>query len=212
MIDAIFKGGVVMIPIVLCSIISLAIIIERAYNLTVAKVHSPDFVTKIKGLLNSGKINEVITICSGTKSPVATIMESGVLKRSKDREQIKEAIEHAGRQETHMLNKYLGVLATIASITPLLGLLGTVNGMVKAFGVMAAQGVGDPNALAGGISEALITTVAGLVVAIPTLVAHNFFSKRITRFVMEMENTSLELLDILVENLRKIRPGVEGSR
>lgn len=210
MIDTIIKGGIIMIPIILCSIVALAIIIERAYNLTTAKVHPPDFVIKIKGLLNSGKIKEAITICSGTTSPVATIIEAGVLKRKKDREQIKEAIEHAGRQETHQLNKYLSVLATIASIAPLLGLLGTVTGMVKAFGVIAVQGVGDPNALAGGISEALITTVAGLVVAIPTLVAHNYFSKRITRFVMEMENTSLELLDILVENIRNLRPFEEG--
>jgi biopolymer transport protein ExbB len=210
MIDTIIKGGIIMIPIILCSIIALAIIIERAYNLTPAKVHPPDFVSKIKGLLNSGKIKEAITICSGTVSPVATIIEAGVLKRKKEREQIKEAIEHAGRQETHQLNKYLTVLATIASIAPLIGLLGTVTGMVKAFGVIAVQGVGDPNALAGGISEALITTVAGLVVAIPTLVAHNYFSKRITRFVMEMENTSLELLDILVENIRNLRPFEEG--
>jgi biopolymer transport protein ExbB len=210
MIDTIIKGGIIMIPIILCSIVALAIIIERAYNLTTAKVHPPDFVIKIKGLLNSGKIKEAIAICSGATSPVATIFEAGVLKRKKDREQIKEAIEHAGRQETHQLNKYLSVLATIASIAPLLGLLGTVTGMVKAFGVIAVQGVGDPNALAGGISEALITTVAGLVVAIPTLVAHNYFSKRITRFVMEMENTSLELLDILVENIRDLRPFEEG--
>lgn len=210
MFDTIFKGGVIMIPIVLCSIASLAIIIERAYNLTSPKIHPPNFVSKVKGLLNSGKIKEAITICSSTISPVATVIEAGILKRKKEREQIKEAIEHAGRQETHRLNKYLAVLATIASITPLLGLLGTVTGMVKAFGVIATQGVGDPNALAGGISEALITTVAGLVVAIPTLVAHNYFSKRITRFVMEMENTSLELLDILVENLRNVRAFEEG--
>lgn len=210
MIDTIIKGGIIMIPIILCSIVALAIIIERAYNLTTAKVHPPDFVIKVKGLLNSGKIKEAIAICSSATSPVATIFEAGVLKRKKDREQIKEAIEHAGRQETHQLNKYLSVLATIASIAPLLGLLGTVTGMVKAFGVIAVQGVGDPNALAGGISEALITTVAGLVVAIPTLVAHNYFSKRITRFVMEMENTSLELLDILVENIRNLRPFEEG--
>jgi len=210
MIVTITKGGIIMIPIILCSIVALAIIIERAYNLTTAKVHPPDFVIKVKGLLNSGKIKEAIAICSSATSPVATIFEAGVLKRKKDREQIKEAIEHAGRQETHQLNKYLSVLATIASIAPLLGLLGTVTGMVKAFGVIAVQGVGDPNALAGGISEALITTVAGLVVAIPTLVAHNYFSKRITRFVMEMENTSLELLDILVENIRNLRPFEEG--
>ena len=212
MIDTIIKGGIVMIPIILCSVIALAIIIERAYSLTSAKVHPSDFVVKIKGLLNSGNINEAITISSSANSPVGRVIEAGILKRNKDREQIKEAIEHTGRQEAHMLNKFLGTLATIASITPLLGLLGTVTGMVKAFSVIATQGVGDPNALAGGISEALITTVAGLTVAIPTLVAHNFFVKRITRFVMEMENTSLELLDILVENLRTILSTGEGFK
>jgi len=193
----IVKGGWLMAPILLCSVIALAITIERFYNLREPKIHPQDFVTKMKKLLNERKINEAIAICSNSFSPISRIMETGVLKIGSCRDEIKEAIEHAGKRESSHLHKYLAVLATIAGIAPLLGLLGTVTGMIKAFQVIAVKGVGHPTALAGGISEALITTAAGLVVAIPTLVAHNYFFKQANSYILEMENTSMELLDIL---------------
>lgn len=193
----IVKGGWLMAPILLCSVIALAITIERFYNLREPKIHPQDFVTKMKKLLNQRKINEAIAICSNSFSPISRIMETGILKIGSCRDEIKEAIEHAGRRESSHLRKYLAVLATIAGISPLLGLLGTVTGMIKAFQVIAVKGVGHPTALAGGISEALITTAAGLVVAIPTLVAHNYFFKQANSYILEMENTSMELLDIL---------------
>ena len=148
-------------------------------------------------MFNQRKINEAIAICSNSFSPISRIMETGILKIGSCRDEIKEAIEHAGKRESSNLRKYLAVLATIAGISPLLGLLGTVTGMIKAFQVIAVKGVGHPTALAGGISEALITTAAGLVVAIPTLVAHNYFFKQANSYILEMENTSMELLDIL---------------
>lgn len=193
----IVKGGWLMAPILLCSVIALAITIERFYNLREPKIHPQDFVTKMKKLLNQRKINEAIAICSNSFSPISRIMETGILKIGSCRDEIKEAIEHAGKRESSNLRKYLAVLATIAGISPLLGLLGTVTGMIKAFQVIAVKGVGHPTALAGGISEALITTAAGLVVAIPTLVAHNYFFKQANSYILEMENTSMELLDIL---------------
>jgi biopolymer transport protein ExbB len=200
MMELLIKGGILMIPIALCSVLALAITIERIINLTLQKVHPPEFIAKIKRLLTQGKVGEAVAICTNTASPIAQIIEAGILKRHQDREHIKEAIEQAGKQQATQLHKYLGVLATIASISPLLGLLGTVAGMIKVFQVISIKGVGNPGALAGGISEALITTAAGLVVAIPTLVVHNYFYKRANRFVLYMENTSLELLDILGEN------------
>jgi len=193
----IVKGGWLMTPILLCSVIALAITIERFYNLREPKIHPQDFVTKMKKLLNERKINEAIAICSNSFSPISRIMETGILKIGSCRDEIKEAIEHAGKRESSNLRKYLAVLATIAGISPLLGLLGTVTGMIKAFQVIAVEGVGHPTALAGGISEALITTAAGLVVAIPTLVAHNYFFKQANSYILKMENTSMELLDIL---------------
>jgi len=193
----IVKGGWLMAPILLCSVIALTITIERFYNLREPKIHPQDFVTKMKKLLNQRKINEAIAICSNSFSPISRIMETGILKIGSCRDEIKEAIEHAGKRESSNLRKYLAVLATIAGISPLLGLLGTVTGMIKAFQVIAVKGVGHPTALAGGISEALITTAAGLVVAIPTLVAHNYFFKQANSYILEMENTSMELLDIL---------------
>ena len=195
--DIIVKGGWLMAPILLCSVVALAITIERFYNLRKNRIHPQDFVDKMKKLLNEKKINEAIAICSNAFFPVSRIMETGILKRGKEREEIKEAIEHAGKRESSNLHKYLSVLATIAGITPLLGLLGTVTGMIKAFQVVSIQGVEHPTAMAGGISEALFTTAAGLVVAIPTLVAHNYFFKKANGHVLEMENTSMELLDIL---------------
>ncbi len=114
-----------------------------------------------------------------------------------DKQEIKEAIEHAGKQESSHLQKYLAVLGTIVGVAPLLGLLGTVTGMIEAFDVIALKGAGHPTEIAGGISEALITTAAGLIIAIPTLVVYNYFYKKVNRFILDMENTSMELLDVL---------------
>ncbi len=200
MTELVIKGGVFMIPIILCSVMALGITIERLINLTLQKVHPPEFVTKIKRLLTQGNVGEAIAICTNTAAPIAPVIEAGILKRHQDRQHIKEAIEQAGKQQATILHKYIGILATIASVSPLLGLLGTVAGMIKVFQVISVKGVGNPGVLAGGISEALITTAAGLVVAIPALVVHNYFYKRANQFVLQMENTSLELLDILTEN------------
>lgn len=213
MIDLLVEGGVLIIPIALCSILAFGITIERLINLTLQKVHPTDFVAKIKRLLTQGKVGEAIAICTNTTSPIAGVIEAGILKRHKGREHIKEAIEQAGKQQAVQLHKYLGVLATIASISPLLGLLGTVAGMIKVFQVISIKGVGNPGVLAGGISEALITTAAGLVVAIPALVVHNYFFKRANQFVLQMENTSLELLDILADNFpEETNPRMKGYR
>ncbi len=197
MIELISEGGIFMFPILLCSVLALTITIERLINLSERKIHPPELVNKLKKLIGEGKITETLAICANSDCPMAKVVESGIMKRQRPREQVKEAIEHTGKQEASNVHKYLAVLATIASVAPLLGLLGTVAGMIKVFQVISIQGVGNPSALAGGISEALITTAAGLVVAIPTLVTHNYFFKKANRLILEMENTSMELVDIL---------------
>ncbi len=202
MLELITKGGVLMIPIVGCSVLALAIVIERFINLSEAKIHPPEFVGRLKQLLLQRKVNDAIAICSNTASSIAHVIEVGILKRHQERQQIKEAIEQTGKEEASLLHKNMGTLSTIATISPLLGLLGTVTGMIKVFRVISVEGVGNPWALAGGISEALITTAAGLIVAIPSLIAYNYLYKRANRLVLKMENTSLELLEILVENTR----------
>ena len=199
MFDYIVKGGPMMAPIMACSVIALAIILERFYSLKRSKIHPPEFVSKMKRILNEGKVNEAIAICANTLIPISTIIEAGILKRNRNREQVKEAIEHAGKQEATKIQRYHAVLATIAVISPLLGLLGTVTGMINVFEVVSVYGVGQPAEMAKGISQALLTTAAGLLVAIPTLVAHNYFQKKAYNYIMDMENTSMELLDILME-------------
>ncbi|MFC1850815.1 MotA/TolQ/ExbB proton channel family protein [candidate division CSSED10-310 bacterium] len=197
--EYLIDGGILMIPIGLCSILSLAITFDRFWNLRETKVFPPNFLNEVKSLLNQKKISEALELCQKTWQPVSRILEAGILKYQRTREEIKEAIENAGKQEVVFLERYLGVLATIASISPLLGLLGTVTGMIEVFQVISVQGVGDPNVLAGGISEALITTAAGLLVAIPTLVFHNYFQKQSNRFLLAMEKSSLDVVEILSE-------------
>jgi len=197
MLNYIIKGGWVMAPILFCSVLGLAIVLERFYNLRESKIHPPDFVSKVKRLLNEGKINEAIAICGNSSFSISKIIEAGIMKIDASRDQIKEAIEHAGKRESTKLQKHLTPLGTVATVAPLLGLLGTVTGMIKAFEVVATIGVGHPKDMAGGVGEALITTAAGLIIGIPALVAHNYFYKQAHGYISEMENTSMELLDIL---------------
>ncbi len=203
MLDFIIKGGVVMIPILACSVIALAIVIERFINLTEGKVIPKDFFARIKGLLLEGHINEALSICSKSNKPIAKIIEAGIMKYYFGRDEIKEAIEDAGRHEIASVEKYLNILSTIAGVAPLLGLLGTVTGMIKVFNIISLGGIGKAEELAGGIGEALITTAAGLSIAIPTLVFHNIFSERADRLILKMEKSSMELTEILSQGQRE---------
>jgi biopolymer transport protein ExbB len=212
MIDYFIRGGIVMYPILLCSVFGLAFLLERLYFLRQGRIHPPDFVMKMKKTLNEEKIQEAIAICSNSPLSIARIMDAGILKKDQPREHIKEAIEHAGKKEADKLHRFLPGLATIAAVAPLLGLLGTVTGMIRAFEVIALKGAGSPTDLASGIAEALITTAAGLFVGIPALVAYDYFQKKAKGFILEMESTSMELLDILEEHSevnKKIKGGVD---
>ncbi len=200
------KGGVIMYLILFCSIIALTIFIERLWQLHRARIDTAKFMSKINSMLQKNRIKEAIDICRTTGGPVANILRAGILKHDRPKEEIREAIEDAGLHEVPELEKNIGVLATIAHITPLLGLLGTVLGMVRAFQVIQEKAASsypvNPGDLAGGIWEALITTAAGLSVAIPVFVAYNFLVGRVEKIVLDMEKSSTGLTNILSQRQR----------
>lgn len=195
------KGGSMMYLILLCSIISVGVIMERLYHLTRAKVDTQKFMDSIIDVVKRNKIVEAVEMCNKTPGPIAHIIKSGILKHDRPKPEIKEAIEEAGQLEIPRLEKNLGVLATIAHVTPLLGLLGTVMGMIRAFQVIQKNALSmvpvNPGDLAGGIWESLLATTAGLAVAIPTYVAYNYLVSQVETMINDMETSSTDLLNIL---------------
>ena len=186
-----------MIPIILCSIGAMGIIGERFWSLRQKKILPPDLVPQIWKLYRSKKLDETTIRRIRNSSPLGAVLAAGLVNSHHGREVMKSSIEEAGRQVVHELETYLNALGTIASISPLLGLLGTVIGMIKVFSAIMLHGVGDPGVLAGGISEALITTAAGLTVAIPSLIFHRYFERLVDDYVVKMEEESLRLIDIM---------------
>ena len=184
-------------PILLCSVIALAIVIERFWSLQSRRITPKNLVGQVwqwakSGTLDAKRINDI-----RVESPLGRLLAAGLVNLKHDREVMKESIEEVGRHVAHDLERFLNTLGTIAQITPLLGLLGTVIGMIKVFSVITTQGVGDPSVLAEGISEALITTAAGLTVAIPTLMFYRYFRGRVDELVVTMEQESLKLVEVL---------------
>jgi biopolymer transport protein ExbB len=203
MLDFVIKGGPLMYPIILCSIIAMAIIIERVYHLYRARIDTRKFMDEISNVLRRNKIIEAIEICDKTPGPIAHILKAGILKHDRPRQEIREAIEEAALYEVPRMEKNLTALSTIAHISPLLGLLGTVVGMVSCFQVIQQKSTSlnpvSPGDLAGGIWQALITTVAGLTVAIPVYVACNYVISRVNYFVIDMERSATDLINILAQ-------------
>ncbi len=197
MIELVVKGGPFMYPILFCSIVSLAIFIERLWLLRRKLVIPRDFIFKVEELVKRNKISEAVFLCQGNGSSIARIFLSGLKNAGRGMWLVKEAIEEKGRREGVILERNIGVLLTIANLSPLLGLLGTVSGMIKTFNAISVHGVGGPGPLAGGIAEALITTATGLLVAIPTLVAYRFLMDKAQVLVFEMEESSIRLVDTL---------------
>ena len=198
MFEIIKSGGIVMVPIILCSIVASAITLERLWTLRGQRVVPGELTDKIWQWVENRALSDKQIMALQAHSPLGRVLAAGLANRHRDRLVMIEAIEDAGRHVMHDLERYLNPLATIASISPLLGLLGTVTGMVRIFAAISATGaVGDPAALAGGISEALITTVGGLIVAIPTLVAYRFLRDRVDGLVVDMEKEAITLVDAL---------------
>ncbi|NLV45493.1 MAG: MotA/TolQ/ExbB proton channel family protein [Candidatus Hydrogenedentes bacterium] len=201
LVDIIIRGGILMWPIMLCSIIGLAVIIERFFALRRADIDTREFMDVMRQLLRQNRIREAIEVCDEAQVPVARIMKAGILKHNRSKEDIREAIEDAGRFEIPRLERYLSALATCSNIAPLLGLLGTVQGLIKAFSqIQLKGGQVKPSDLAEGIGNALITTAAGLTVAIPIIVIYNYFVTRVDGMVLEMEMSSSELIELLTRH------------
>jgi len=197
MFDFFEKGGLMLLPIILCSIVALGIIVERFWSLQRNKILPSDLVPQVWKLSREEKLDAMAIRRIKIDSPLGTILAAGLSNSRFGREIMKESIEEVGRQVAHDLERYLTALGTISAITPLLGLLGTVVGMIKVFAAIMSQGVGDPSVLAGGISEALITTAAGLAVAIPSLMFHRYFEGRVDDLVLNMEEESLKLIEMI---------------
>jgi len=196
-------GGPVMWPILIASIFAFAIMLEKFWHLHKIRIDTQDFLAKILEKMKRHEVKEALALCDATQSPIASILKAGILKYDRPKQQIVEAIEDASLYEVPKLEKNLPMLATIGHIAPLLGLLGTVTGMVRCFQSVQAKASTlhpvSPGDLAGGIWEALLTTVAGLVVAIPTYVAYNYLVNRVNHYVLEMEKASTELVNFLTE-------------
>ncbi|WP_177217568.1 MotA/TolQ/ExbB proton channel family protein [Ectothiorhodospira mobilis] len=197
MFELVKAGGWLMLPILACSVLALAIVLERLWTLRRRRVVPPRLVVQIWQWLQAGELDDARLRALREGSPLGRILASGLVNRVHSREVMKESIEDTGRQVAHELERFLNTLGTIAAVTPLLGLLGTVLGMIQVFSVITAVGVGDPGELAGGISQALITTAAGISVAVPSLVFHRYFRGRVDELVLEMEQEAIRLVEVL---------------
>lgn len=198
MLEIVQSGGWLMAPIILCSIVALAIIGERFWALQRNKICPKHLLAQIWSWIKNDELDNARIKQLQAGSPLGRVLGAGLINRHHDRNVMKEAIEETGRQVLVELERFLNTLGTIAQITPLLGLLGTVVGMIKVFTALNIEGVGNATALAGGISEALLTTAAGLVVAIPSLMAYRYFQRKVDELVINMEQESIKLVEVLL--------------
>jgi biopolymer transport protein ExbB len=205
MFEIVKAGGIVMVPIILSSIIAAAIFLERLWTLQKRRVLPAELTEKVWKWVEQRQIQDKHIIALQQNSPLGKILAAGLANRHRDRSVIKEAIEDTGRHVVHELERFLNALGTIASISPLMGLLGTVLGMIQTFNTLTTGGVGNPAALAGGIAVALITTAAGLTVAIPSLLGYKFLRGKVADLVVEMEKEAIKLV-------HAIEVGEAGSR
>ncbi len=197
MFELIVAGGWVMLPIILCSVLAITLVVERIWTLQEKRITPPQLVEQIISLYEQNRINDEAIEKLYTNSPLGRILAVGLRNRNGPRDIMKESIEEEGRQVALDLERYLNTLGTIASITPLLGLLGTVIGMIKVFAVITSLGVGDPKILADGISEALITTAAGLSIAIPSVMFYRYLRGRVDELLLKMEAQAIYLVEVI---------------
>jgi biopolymer transport protein ExbB len=197
MFEIVKAGGIMMGPIILASIIAAAIILERLWTLQPKRVLPSELTEKVWRLVEQRQIQDKHIAALQQNSPLGKILAAGLANRHRGREIIKESIEDTGRHVVHELNRFIGALGTIASLTPLMGLLGTVLGMIRTFNAITTDGIGNPAALAGGIAEALITTAAGLTVAIPALIGYKYLRGRVDGLVVQMEKEAIKLVEAM---------------
>ncbi|MDP2654558.1 MAG: MotA/TolQ/ExbB proton channel family protein [Candidatus Omnitrophota bacterium] len=210
----IVAGGPIMVPIIICSILALAIVLGKLFYFSSISADTVKLKNDVFDLVKNNQIKEAVKLCNDSPSPVAKILKAGVLKFGCPREEIKEAMEDVSLFEIPKLEKRLTALATIANISPLLGLLGTVTGMTGSFHTIQVRAASmnpvTPGDLAGGIWEALLTTVAGLMVAIPAFVAYNYCVSRVNAFILDMERAATELVNFLCHLSESRSAAIEG--
>jgi biopolymer transport protein ExbB len=208
----IYAGGWLMVPIILCSILSLAIIAERAWALRRSNVVPSGVGQQVEDWAARHELDRRHIDQLRSSSALGRVLAAALINRHRSRDLIKEAVEDTGRHVVYELERFLNTLGTIAGISPLLGLLGTVIGMIKVFSAILAHGVGNANQLAGGISQALITTAAGLSVAIPSFFFYRYFKGRVTAYVVSMEEQAINLIEAIDRgNVAQLRSGVPGG-
>ena len=202
MLEIVQAGGWLMLPIIACSMVAAAIIMERLWTLQQKRVLPKDLTVQAWHWVKADRLDSERVQMLHQSSPLGQVLAAGLANRDAGREIAKEGIEDTGRHVVHEMERYLNPLGTIAVISPLLGLLGTVIGMVKVFAAITAHGVGDPGVLAGGISEALITTAAGLTVAIPSLIGYRYLRGRVDALVVRMDKEAMKFLEALLQHQR----------
>jgi biopolymer transport protein ExbB len=197
--EIVLAGGWFMWPIILCAIIALGIGAERVWTLRQSSVMPPDLTRRIWALVEAGQVNDKVISALESNSPLGKLLATGLANRHRPREVMMERIEDTGRHVAHDLDRFLNTLGTIAGVAPLLGLLGTVWGIIQAFSAIHEGGLGDPRLLSGGISEALICTAAGLIVAIPSYVAFRYLRGKVDGIVVRIEKDVVRFADALNE-------------
>ena len=197
MLEFVKAGGWLMFPIIACSIVALGIVGERFWSLRRSKIIPQHLVATVWHWIKEGKLDRAKVQAISEESALGKILATGIMNSQTDRGRMKESIEEVGRQVVHSMDRFLNTLGTIAAISPLLGLLGTVVGMIKVFAAITIVGVGNPGELAGGISQALTTTAAGLSVAIIAYMFHRYFRGRVDELVIEMEQEAIKLVDVM---------------
>ncbi len=210
MFELVQAGGWLMIPILICSVISAAICIERFWTLRTNQIAPRNLLAQVWNWIKNNEMDARKLREIRTGSPLGQILAAGIASHRKGREVMKESIEEVAGHVVHELERFLSTLGTIAAISPLLGLLGTVIGMIKVFSAIQLEGTGNTAVLAGGISEALITTAAGLTVAIPSLFFYRFFQRKVDELVISMEQEALKLVEVL--NAERAERPAEGRR
>lgn len=197
MFEIVKAGGIMMGPIILASIIAAAIILERLWTLQEKRVLPVELTEKVWRWVEQHQIQDKHVSALKQNSPLGKILAAGLANRHRPRTIIKESIEDTGRHVVHELDRFIGTLGTIASLSPLMGLLGTVLGMIQTFNAITTEGIGNPAALAGGIAQALITTAAGLTVAIPALIGYKFLRGKVEGLVVRMEKEAIKLVEAM---------------
>src|SRR5436189_5911844 len=202
MIDYIQKGGLLMWPILFCSVIAIAVFAERLFYFHRATIHVGEFLQGLSNLLRRRNFAEALHESAGTPGPVARVIHAAIIRHDLPRAELREIVQEAGQLEVPKLERFLGVLATLAYVAPLLGLLGTVAGMIDAFGTLSSNGgYATVTELSNGVYESLLTTAAGLVVATPTFVAYSYLSSRVNSMMHDMERAGIEIVHMLTENV-----------